>query len=413
MVKRHTWEPNSPATLSMQACSPAKQRGSNASELRLAVGMPHESPWREVAGMMVDTHAEQGESVTKVSDGDETAFEHEILLLVGSGRWFPKFQELARRLEHRKPHIILWHLQPLPPPVFTQRANKLGQKLLRAQWDDLFGDWVQPLNNMLPVRGHGRLLVQRLLGVQVLQEFERIGGPEYGNVGWEDLQMIFEEAAWLEEAWSQPNPWIDDVVTDTPTRVTFLRQHNIPARFVPLGFHPQWGTTSSRAQENQERDIDVLFVGNIHSPSRVNLVPEVLNRLGEWGFSTLEQEVLPLGEEGVQLLRRARVVLNVLRLPWEFPGWRIFPSIACGALVVSNEAVQNEPFQAGVHFVTAPRTRMAEAIAGLLDHEEERTRRAELALHSMNAELSMKQMLARLLKSSAEYPMQTRQKAAA
>ena len=393
--KRYEWNTDSVATLSINAYARTTNAAGKASGTHVAVGIPQESPWNEVAEMIVATLMEQGVAVTKVMDGDEIAFEHETLLLLGSGRWFPKFQELSQRLQHRRPHIILWHLQPLPPPVFTQRANALGQKLLRAQWNDLFGEWLQPLNNMLPVRGHGRLLIQRVLGVQVLQEFERIGGPEYGNVGWEDLKMIFEEAAWLEETWSHPQPWVDEIVTDTPTRVTFLRQHAIPARFVPLGFHAGWGSTT-----DQERDIDVLFVGNIHSPSRVNLVPEVLNRLREWGFNTLEQEVFPLGEERQQLLRRARVVLNVLRLPWEFPGLRLYHSAACGALVVSNEAVQNEPFQAGIHFVTAPRTRMAEAIAGLLDHEEERSRRADLALRSMQADLSLGAGLKRLLNRS-------------
>jgi hypothetical protein len=400
MHNRQNWESELPATLSMQAFLAQRHNRANL-RLRVAVGVPAEAPWNEVAHMVVETLSAQGVQVTAVEDGDETAFEHELLLLIGSGRWFPKFRELAQRLEHRRPHIILWHLQPLPPPVFTQRANALGQRLLRAQWDDLFGDWMQPLNRVVPVRGHGRSLVQRLLGVQVLQEFERIGGPEYGNISWEDLRMIFEEAAWLEETWSQPQPWIDDIATDTPTRVTFLRQHHIPARFVPLGFHPDWGQVRGQQAASPERDIDVLFVGNALSPSRVNVVPELLHRLRDWGFSTLERQTLPLGEEGVQLLRRTRVVLNVLRLPWELPGLRIFPSVACGALVVSNEAVQNEPFQAGVHFVPAPKARMAEAIAAILDHEEERIRRAELALASMNSELSLQQMLSRLLKTTA------------
>jgi glycosyltransferase involved in cell wall biosynthesis len=239
--------------------------------------------------------------------------------------------------------------------------------------------------------------VQRVIGVQVLQEFERIGGPDYGNVGWEDLHMMFEEAAWFAETWSHAEPWIDEVATDTTTRMTFLRQNGIPARFVPLGYHAGWGEHGTR-----ERDIDVLFIGDMRSPSREELVPEVLQRLRDWGFSTCERSQFPEGEERAELLQRARVVLNVLRLPWEFPGVRLFSSVACGALVVSNEAVQNEPFQPGLHFVPAPRKRMAEAIATLLDHEEDRAERAATALASMKRELSLELSLQRLLQPRKE-----------
>lgn len=116
----------------MQSFLADKAGQRRAKGMRLAVAVPTESPWNELAGMVVETLATSEMQVTKVDDGDEAAFEHDSLLLLGSGRWFPKFQELARRLEHRRPHIILWHLQPLPPPVFTERANTLGQKLLRA-----------------------------------------------------------------------------------------------------------------------------------------------------------------------------------------------------------------------------------------------------------------------------------------
>ena len=386
-----------PPTLLRFADRAATAGGEFSPAIRVAVGVPAEAPWNEVAGMIVETLMRLGVEATTVQDGDELAFEQDMLLLVGSGRWFPEFRELGQRLRHRRPRVVLWHLQPLPPPMFTHRAHELGKKMLRAQWDDLFGQWFQPLNHLVPVRGHGRLLVQRALGVQVLQEFERIGGPDYGNVGWEDLHMLFEEAAWFTETWSHPEPWIDEIATDTSTRATFLRQNGIPARFVPLGYHAQWGSASPR-----ERDLDVLFIGDIRSPSREELVPEVLQQLRDWGFSTSERAVFPEGAERAELLQRARVVLNVLRLPWEFPGVRLFSSVACGALVVSNEAVQNEPFQAGLHFVPAPRKRMAEAIATLLDHEEDRAQRAARALASMKPDLSLELSLQRLLQPRRE-----------
>jgi hypothetical protein len=359
---------------------------------RIVVGVPDEAPWNEVSAMVVDSCHQLGLAAELVTDGAEHAFDADLLLLPGSGRWYPKFEELSRRLDHRRPKIVLWHLQPLPPPVFTRRARELGTRLLSGQLPDLFGDWLRPLTPWLHLARHGRTAVQRLLGVQVLLEFERIGGPEYGNIGWNDLLMIFEEANWLSQQWSEQTPWIDEVVTDTPTRFAFLQQHGIPARFVPLGYHEGWGCDSSR-----ERDVDVMVFGAMRSPGRASVVRQVLSRLRAWGYTSLVNPVFPASKLRVPLLQRARIVLNVLRMPWEFPGLRLFPSVACGALVVSNTAIQNEPFQEGIDFVPAPKARMAESIAYLLDHEEERLRRAAVARRHLAEHLSMRSAVARLL----------------
>lgn len=347
--------------------------------------------------MAADTLSEQGARVVETCDGDATAFEHDVLLLVGSGRLFPQFTELAQRRPSRRPRTILWHLQPLPPPVLTRRAGELGERLLAARWEDLLGGWAAALSRVIPARGKVRGVLQRLLAVPVRQEFERLGGAEYGNVGWDDLCVIFEEATWLDATFTNRAPWIDLVACNTPTRAAFLRQCGIPARFVPLGFHANWGEMPSHAPFSGERDIDVLFVGTLRSPSRQRLVPEVLQTLNGWGFNTCEIDGFPCGQQRSLLLQRARVVLNVLRFPWEFPGPRLFASAACGALCVSNEAVQNEPFQPGLHFVRAPRARMAESISWYLTHEDERRRVAARALQSFSDEFPLLRSIEKLL----------------
>jgi hypothetical protein len=287
--------------------------------------------------------------------------------------------------------------------VLTQRAGELGERLLSAQWEDLLGRWASGLSRLLPPKGRVRTMLQRLLALPVRHEFERLGGQEYGNVGWDDLCTIFEEAAWLSETFAQAEPWIDLVACSTPTRVAFLRQCGIPARFVPIGFHAAWGELSGR-----ERDIDVLFVGTCHSPGRRSLVPSVLRQLRDWGYKTCEADVFPCGRQRTELLQRARVVLNVLRFPWEFPGPRLFASAACGALCVSNEAVQNEPFQPGMHFMRAPRTRMAESISWYLTNEEERRRRAVRALQSFATDFPLLGSIEKLLEDAVPSIKQVR-----
>ena len=74
----------------------------------------------------------------------------------------------------------------------------------------------------------------------------------------------------------------------------------------------------------------------------------------------------------------------------------LFASAACGALCVSNEAVQNEPFQRGLHFIKAPRARMAESISWYLTHEEERRHRAVRALQSFSTDFPLSVSLQKL-----------------
>lgn len=364
---------------------------------RIAIAASGDPTFDEIADMTADTLGREGLTVQRLSDGDAAAFDQDLLLLVGSGRCFPQFADLARSRSHSRPRIVLWHQQPLPPPVLTRRADELGQRLIRAQWEDLLGHWATALSRLLPTKGRVRSMLQRLLAFPVRREFERLGGADYGNVGWDDLCMIFEEAAWLSKTFSGPHPWIDMVACGTPTRLAFLRQAGIPARFVPLGFHPAWGELGT-----EERDIDVLFVGTCDSPNRRSLVPDVLRQLRDWGFKTLETNVFPSGRQRTALLQRARVVLNVLRFPWEFPGPRLYASAACGALCVSNEAVQNEPFQPALHFIRAPRTRMAESISWYLTHEEERRQRAARALQSFASDFSLSASLGKLLQPGEE-----------
>lgn len=366
----------------------------------VAVASGGDPAYDEIADMIAETLSREGAPVTSVKDGESTAFDHDILLLVGSGRYFPQFAELAKTRFARHPRVVLWHQQPLPPPVLTHRASKLGERLLNAQWEDVLGRWAGGLSRLIPAKGRVRTVLQRLLALPVRHELERLGGAEYGNVGWDDLCLVFEEAAWLSEAFSAAEPWIDVIACSTPTRVAFLRQCGIPARFVPLGFNSAWGELG---EEN--RDIDVLFVGTCHSPSRRSLVPEVLRQIRDWGYKTFEADVFPCGRQRTELLQRARVVLNVLRFPWEFPGPRLFASAACGALCVSNEAVQNEPFQPGLHFIRAPRTRMAESICWYLTNEEERKRRAIRALQSFATDFSLLASLEKLLDPGVATPV--------
>ncbi len=376
-------------------------------EQSVAVALCGDPIHDEVANMVVETLTQESVNVIAIRDGDARAWNRNVLLLTGSGRAYPQYAKVARlRAGQPRPRIVLWHLQPLPPPALTQRANDIGERLLAARWEDVLGSWASHVSRVIPAQGRVREVLQRVLAVSMREELIRLGGAEHGNVGWDDLCSMFEEAAWLSHAFAPPEQWIDEVASNTPTRVSFLRQCGIPARFVPLGFHPGWG----RMNNNLNRDIDVLYVGTRHSLSRRSLVPEVLRQLRDWGYKTHESALLPCGEQRTSLLQRARIVLNVLRYPWEFPGPRLFASAACGALCISNEAVQNEPFQSGLHYVQSPLTRMAESISRYLTNEEERVRKATAALQSFTTSFPLLTSIQKLLETT---PTVARQQEAA
>lgn len=363
-----------------------------ATPQRVAVALCGDPGYDEIGAMVTKSIKARGIDCESFQDGEQEAMEAELLLLIGTGSRFPKFAEMAQRYEHRRPTTVVWHLQPLPPPLLTDRASKLGERIRHGQWEDLLGTWAKRITNVAPARGGMQQMVQRLLSLQLRAEFSRIGGPEYGDVGWSDFCTIFDEADWLVKTFAEPRCWVDAVACSTPTRAAFLKQCGIAATFVPLGFHSDWGQIGT-----VERDIDVLFIGETNAGTRWSLVPDVLRQLRLWGYRTREVNLFPCGGERTSLLQRSKIVLNVLRLPWEFPGPRLFAGAACGALIVSNEAVQNEPFVAGLHFVRSPRLRMAESIHWFLAHEEERKRRAARALQSMSADLPLSKSIDGLL----------------
>src|SRR5689334_2128441 len=62
----------------------------------VAVAAGGDSSFDEIADMAMSTLGTAGLSVVAVKDGDTQAFDQQVLLLVGSGRAFPRFAELAR-----------------------------------------------------------------------------------------------------------------------------------------------------------------------------------------------------------------------------------------------------------------------------------------------------------------------------
>jgi hypothetical protein len=108
------------------------------------------------------------------------------------------------------------------------------------------------------------------------------------------------------------------------------------------------------------------------------------------------------GEDRTALLRRTRLVLNVMRVPGEFIGLRLVMAIAAGAVVVSEPMTDPFPFVPGVHFVEAPLARLLDEARNLLEDEPRRRKVAEAGQALLEGQLTMTQSLQRVLFASPD-----------
>jgi hypothetical protein len=172
----------------------------------------------------------------------------------------------------------------------------------------------------------------------------------------------------------------------------YLARHGLTAHFVPLGYHPLWGRDLGI-----DRDIDVLFLGAVRASGRRGAVTGTLRSLERLGYRTAAVSRGHHLDKRIELLNRARVVFNLVKYPWEYPGMRLLMSTSCGALVVSNEAHSTQPYRAGCDFVTTDISGAAGVIRHYLDDESARQAFVREAQKRLIGELTMEQSVGTIL----------------
>ncbi|MGH9661033.1 MAG: hypothetical protein ACRD96_20970, partial [Bryobacteraceae bacterium] len=199
-----------------------------------------------------------GHQVDYGADGSIHPSAGGVLCIVGNINWFPR---LGRWLEKtppvERPFIALWHYEPLPPPraaglprprLSLAEIAKIALRDPRAT--DVFSNF-----------SHLRSLVRR---------------------GIPDLVMVTTEG-----------------------RREYLAERGIESQWVPLGWVSRFGRPLGR-----QRDIDVLFLGARNVPRRL----QILRRLARSGLRVVEagdwNDPACWGEPRVELLNRARILLN-------------------------------------------------------------------------------------------------------
>jgi GT2 family glycosyltransferase len=289
------------------------------------------------------------------------------------------WQDIASRLPAGwQPDVIVLYLPytTIRPGLWDAPVPIIG---LAADWNLL---WHAYMRGEWRVVGGGKqigaagcdLVLTDTLGVEVFEKEWR---------GWEHAPLVRRA-----NLFGLGSSWIDPLTLPSPptpgARVELLHGCGGTVGRPATTLTP---TTSDSSQAllatdyglraTSSRDIDILFVGNVHPAVQRERLPWIarLSRLANHRRVVIEQAVF--GEEYRKLLSRARIVFN--RSIRGECNKRAFEAAAAGALLFQEEGNLEigEYFEDGKEFVSYNEENLDSRLEYYLDHEEERLRIAE------------------------------------
>ncbi len=180
----------------------------------------------------------------------------------------------------------------------------------------------------------------------------------------------------------------------TETNKSFLQRHGLPAMVLPMGYHRSFGENLGL-----DRDIDVVFLGSTRDRRRKLIVSKLREEFVKRGIKFVikdgSQECgYVWGKERASLLNRTKLVLNVMRQPWDDPVFRLLLTAPNKAMLLSEEllATSMGPFCAGEHFAMAGLSEMVDITEYYLNRTDQRQRIAERAYEFVTRTLTIGNM---------------------
>ena len=145
-------------------------------------------------------------------------------------------------------------------------------------------------------------------------------------------------------------------------------------------------------RQGQDKDIDVLFVGALMPRRR-----ELLDRLSQ-EFSVTVRSAY--GHEMVELINRAKIILNLHAEEPLDTETRVYEVLACKGFLITEKLASENPFVHEVHLVESPTfEELKQNIAYYLQHPAERSRIAEAGYQAVIAEHTYTQQARHLIKT--------------
>lgn len=322
--------------------------------------------YRDVAAAVECAAHEIGIDPLRVTDRS-TARAADVVLAVGYPRFYPW---LARSLPSTR--RIAWLGEPLPPA-----DDRAVARLLRS----------------LPI---GRIID----GMAATGRLAGRGRPSIRLTDWRERAAFDHDRRVNLAAHRRAARDGIRLVVTAADRAAALRRVGVEAAVVPFGYHAVLAGPPQPVDDG-DRDIDVLVLATAASDlptRRPRLLAEVVRNLGP----RIRVEVVERGawgEERHRLLGRARVVLNIHRVPGNFTGIRNVLVGAAGAVLVSEPVDTPAPFVPGLHYIEARAEDLASAIRTIL---ADRPRRLEMALTTQRfllEELTMARSLEAVLQA--------------
>lgn len=158
----------------------------------------------------------------------------------------------------------------------------------------------------------------------------------------------------------------------------FLRARGFDPLVLPISALP-----APQNDPEVERDVPVLWLGKIGSSRRGQLLNQLRVELRARGVEMMVidgvEHPYVFGPERDLLLRRTKIVLNLLRAWWDDNSLRYILAAQKKALIITEPTLPHTAFKPGEHLVVAPLDKMADTILYYLDHEEERREIVEKA----------------------------------
>jgi glycosyltransferase involved in cell wall biosynthesis len=344
----------------------------------------------------VDALQELGYNVC-ASEKREDFVKSDAVLIISGPRYPNQHLESLAQLKGDKPAVILWQIDPVPPPEFTKKAERTG--ILMQKFNikyRLGGKKGKLFKHVFPFSRELSRAVRWLLSLKLERQVQNIDG--YGI-------MPSEGSEWnrLMERYLTLKKYLDLGVIDYcftsgQAREKFFRSRGIDIPFIPFGYHPQFGR-----KLELNRDIDVLFLGRINNKRRNILVKKIFHNLREKSVSfTIMEDIY--GDARTELLNRAKIVLDIPRVPWETGGVRFLMAMSCGALVVSSTLKYLAPYEPGIHFVNCSEQNIADSILYYLSNDSQRQKIVDDAYRFVTTEITVTKMMSKIMEKCNAYP---------
>lgn len=178
--------------------------------------------------------------------------------------------------------------------------------------------------------------------------------------------------------WLQRQGVLSLLITGSAWIGDFLRARGFDPCVPPPSYHPDWGEDLQL-----ERDIPVVWLGKIATSRRRRLLNRVRADLAARGVEMLVIDGVErpyiFGRERTELLNRTKIMLNLLREPWDNNAMRFTLATHNKVLVVTEPTLPHTAYQPGRHIVASPVEQLADTICYYLAHQEERSQIVEQA----------------------------------